>query len=235
MWQTFTSVLDASWRELGAQLARGLPNLLAGLVIFVLGVTAGIVVGAIARRALVAARLDQGAARLGVAETLSRVGITSAARLIAQALKWGIIAVAFLPALYTLDPRVASDLVGRALLYLPHLAVAIALLWIGTVLSGFLARGVLITAVNHGITSPRLLAGATRTGVMLLVVAVALEQTGIGRATVLTAFAILFGGVTLAAALAIGLGSREMVRDWLAKQQARGRSSAGGHEPFQHW
>jgi hypothetical protein len=234
MWQTFTSVLDASWRELGAQLARGLPNLLAGLVIFLVGVAGGVAAGAIARRALVAARLDRGAARLGIAEPLARVGIASPARLIAQALKWGIIAVAFLPALYTLDPRVASDLVGRSLLYLPHLAIAIALLWIGSLLSGFLARGVLIAAVNHEIGSPRLLAAATRIGVMLLTVAVALEQSGIGRATVLTAFAILFGGITLAAALAVGLGSREIVRDWLARH-ARSESSSREQEPFQHW
>ena len=233
MWQTFGSLMHESWQHLAAQLGHVLPNLVAGLVIFTIGVAAGILVGAIARRALVAVGVDRGAARLGVAEPLARLGITSPARFIAHALKWATIAAAFIPALYTLDPRVASDLVGRSLLYLPHLAVALALLWVGTVLSRFAARGVLIAAVNHELTSPRWLAGATRVGVMLVTVAVALEHLGIGRATVLTAFAILFGGATLAAALAVGLGSRDMVHDWLAKRAQAGPAS--GQEPFSHW
>ena len=69
---------------------------------------------------------------------------------------------------------------------------------------------------------------------MLITVAVVLEHLGIGQATVLTAFAILFGGVTLAAALAIGLGSRDMVHDWLAKRAQTG-PPASDQEPFSHW
>jgi hypothetical protein len=234
MWQTFASVMQESWKQLAAQLGHVLPNLVAALVIFMIGVAAGVTVAAIARRALVAARVDRGAARLGLAEPLARLGVTSPARLIAHALKWAIIAAAFIPALYTLDPRAASDLVGRSLLYLPHLAVAMALLWVGTVLSRFLARGVLIAAVNHGLSSPRWLANATRVGVMLITVAVALEHLGIGRATVVTAFAILFGGITLAAALAIGLGSRDIVHDWLANR-VQAEPDASDQEPFRHW
>jgi hypothetical protein len=85
-------------------------------------------------------------------------------------------------------------------------------------LSRFLSRGVLIAAVNARMRAARLLAGATRSAVMLVAVAVAFEHIGIGRATVLTAFAILFGGVTLAAALAVGLGSQDIVRRWLDEQ-----------------
>ena len=234
MWNALVSVIGKSWNEVGRQLAQVLPNLLAAFLLFAFGVLAGVVVGRVARWTLVAARVDRAAARLGVAEPLAQLGIMSVARLLAAALQWTVIAAAFIPALYTLDPRVASDLASRALLYLPHLAVAFVLLWIGTVLSRFLSRGVLIAAVNHEMASPRLLAAATRAAVLLVTVAIVLEHVGIGRTVVLTAFAVLFGGVVLAAALAVGLGSKDIVHGWLdARVKEEGQDKQ--EEPFHHW
>ena len=70
---------------------------------------------------------------------------------------------------------------------------------------------------------------------MLVAVAVAFEHLGIGRGTVLTAFAILFGGVTLAAALAVGLGSQDVVRRWWASKDADAASPARTRGPIDHW
>jgi hypothetical protein len=84
------------------------------------------------------------------------------------------------------------------------------------------------------VRAARLLAGATRSAVMLVAIAVAFEHLGIGRATVVTAFAILFGGVTLAAALAVGLGSQDIVRRWLDGQFAA-RPPSKPDDPIQHW
>jgi len=59
--------------------------------------------------------------------------------------------------------------------------------------------------------------GATRVAIVLVTAAVAIEQRGIGRVTVQIAFTIVFGGIMLAAALAVGLGSQDVVRQWLAQ------------------
>lgn len=69
---------------------------------------------------------------------------------------------------------------------------------------------------------------------MLVTVAVAFEHLGIGRATVLTAFAILFGGVTFAAALAVGLGCQDRVRRWVEAQFVETRPSKED-DPIRHW
>jgi hypothetical protein len=234
MWNALVSIIGKSWNEVGRQVAQVLPNLLAAFLLFAFGVLAGVVVGRVARWTLVAARVDRAATRLGVAEPLAQLGIMSVARLVATTLKWTVISAAFIPALYTLDPRVASDLASRALLYLPHLVVAVVLLWIGTVLSRFLSRGVLIAAVNNQMVSPRLLAAATRTAILLVTIAIVLDHVGIGRTVVLTAFAVLFGGVVLAAALAVGLGSKDIVHAWL-HARLKGGDQQRQEEPFQHW
>lgn len=235
MWQKLALVMRESWEQLAVQAAQVLPNIVASLLMIAVGVGVAVLVSALARRTLAAARVDRAAARVGLAEPLARAGVPSVARLVARLLKWVLVVGAFIPALYMLDARMASDLVGRTLLYVPHLVVAAVLLWIGFLVSRFAARAVLIAAVNGGMASPRLLAHATRAGVMLVTVAIVLEHVGIGRATVLTAFAILFGGVTLAAALAVGLGSRDLVRDWLAAHVAREAPPGVREEPFRHW
>jgi hypothetical protein len=233
MWQTLEAVLNASWQQLATQLSARLPNLVAAAVIFVVGGLVGVVAGRLTGWVLRRAKIDRGAARLGIMGPLARAGVSSLATLVGRVVQWTIIAVALIPALYSLDARVASDLVGRSLLYLPHVAVAIILLWVGFVLSRFLSRGVLIAAVNARMRAAKLLAGATRSAVMLVAIAVAFEHIGIGRATMLTAFAILFGGVTLAAALAVGLGSQDIVRRWL-DEQINARARATEDDPISH-
>ena len=93
--------------------------------------------------------------------------------------------------------------------------------------------GVLIAAVNSELPSARLLSCLTKGGVMLMAAAIALEQVGIGRMTVLIAFTILFGGVTLAAAIAVGLGAQDTVRQWMASRAAP--RAAGEPETIRHW
>jgi hypothetical protein len=47
--------------------------------------------------------------------------------------------------------------------------------------------------------------------VLIVAAAMALDHIGIGRTVMLLAFGILFGGVVLALALAVGLGARDVV------------------------
>lgn len=234
MWQTIQTILQRSWQQLSDQALQVLPNLLAALVILVLGALLGRGVGRIAQRLLRAAELDRRAARLGIAASLESIGILSTVRFLGHALEWLIILLALMLALYSLSPALASDLILRFLLYLPHLIVAFAILGLGMLLSRFLARSVLIAAVNAQMRSARLLAGLTRVAVVLAAVAVAFEHLGIGRATVLAAFSILFGGAVLAAAIALGLGSQDLVRRWLA-ERFDGKPEEEKHETLHHW
>ena len=234
MWQTLKTVLGDAWQQFSTQAVHSLPNVLASLLILAVGVLLAVAAGRVASWTLTAAQVDRGAARLGIAPSLERLGITSAAHFLARLLTWCIMLLAFIPALFSLDARLASDLLSRFLLYLPHLFVAVALLLIGAVLSRFFARSVLLAAVNNQVRAARFLSGATRVGIMLVAVAVSLEQLGIGRVTVLIAFAILFGGIMLATALAVGLGSQDIVRRWLAEYLERNESRKDD-TGIRHW
>ncbi len=234
MFETIKAILERSWQLLTAEAIEILPNTLAGLVILALGVLFGLLFRRIAQRLLGATQLDRRAQRLGLAGTLESIGILSAVQFLAHALEWLMILLAFMLAFYSFSPRLASDVAMRFLLYVPHLAVALVILGAGTLLSRFLARSVLIAAVNAELRSARLLSGLTRAGVLLTAVAMAFEHLGIGKTTVLVAFAILLGGAMLTVAIALGLGSQDLVRRWLAERFGP-RPAQDREEVLHHW
>jgi len=234
MSQTISDVVRQAWTEFQQQVVTVVPHLMASLVVLLLGILLGMLVRRMARWALSSSRLDQHAARLGLNTPLEAVGIGSAVHAAAIALQVVIMLFASTLALYSLDARLASDLTERFLLYLPHLIVACAMLGGGLVLARFLGRSVLIAAVNAGIPSARLLAGLTRVAVALVGAAIALEQVGIGRVTMLIAFSILFGGATLTAAIAVGVSLQDVVRGWVVRQFEPPATPAP-EETLRHW
>jgi hypothetical protein len=129
---------------------------------------------------------------------------------------WVVLIAFVLLALAALDVRVAMDLVSRAFAWLPHLLVGLLLLIGGGLVAGFVRRSVLIGVVNAGLASARLVAAGAHAAVLVLFGAIALEQVGLGTSVVLVAFAILFGGIVLALALAFGLAGRELAREALS-------------------
>jgi len=225
------TVMAQAWQQFGGQAASIAPRVLASLLVFVVGVLLGTVVGWIASRVLASSHLDRYAARLGLSSPLRSLGITSVVRAVAAALQCAIVLFASMLALYSLDERLASDLTERLILYVPHLVVALVILAAGAAVAGFVSRSVLIAAVNSEIQAAPLLSTFTRAAVMLVAGAIAFEHLGIGRATVLTAFAILFGGVTLAASIAIGLALKDFVREWVEHRLRHPESTA---DPINH-
>ena len=95
--------------------------------------------------------------------------------------------------------------------YLTHVIGAVLLLIVGNVIARFLARTVLIGAVNSQLQYARFLALGIKWLVLVLTAAMALDHLGIGGAIVELAFGILFGGIVLTLSLAVGLGSRDLV------------------------
>jgi hypothetical protein len=103
---------------------------------------------------------------------------------------------------------------------------AIVIIILGIVLGGFV--GGLIMASAGGLHGGPWLARIGRGGVIVLAVFMALQELGIATDIVTTAFAILFGAVALALALAFGLGNRdlagEIVREWYERYRAEQRA-----------
>jgi hypothetical protein len=95
--------------------------------------------------------------------------------------------------------------------YLTHFVGAVLLLIAGTLIARYLARSVLIGAVNAQLHYARFLSLGVKWLVLVLTAAMVLDHLQVGGNIVELAFGIMFGGIVLTLSLAIGLGSRDLV------------------------
>ncbi len=145
---------------------------------------------------------------------------------------WTVILLGLLVGVAAFDATLTSQLVVSLFGYLPNVIAAVLLLLAGNVCARFLARSVLIGAVNMKLQYARLLSVGVKWLVLVLTVAMVLDHLAIGGRIVDLAFGILFGGIVFALALAVGLGSRDLVSRSLERETARIPEEV--EDPFQH-
>jgi len=104
---------------------------------------------------------------------------------------------------------------------------------VGSIVASFLARSVLIGAVNLNLQYGRLLSLGVKWLVTVLAVAMALEHLKIAPGIVDLAFGILFGGIVLTLVLAVGLNSKELVTKSF-ERDGKEAPSENIEEPFRH-
>ena len=127
-------------------------------------------------------------------------------------------------ALNSLKIQAIDALVSQFFLFLPNVIAGIIIFFAGYLLSILLERTVLIAAVNYEIQFAKIISKGVQILVLLFFLAIALEQVGIGDSIVTASFTIIFGGIVLTLALALGLGGRELGKEWLEKHFGKDKS-----------
>jgi hypothetical protein len=210
-----TALLDPL-ATLGDQILALLPNLLAMVIILSVGWAAAWVIGLLVQRLLRVIGLDRVSDRVGMSTAMARGGVKSdLSDVIGRAMFWIVLVFAAVAALSALDLQPIRDFAHSFLAYIPHLLMAMLILIAGYLLSNFVSQAVLIAAVNAGLPPARVVAAASRWGVQLVAIAMALEQLGIASNIVAVGFGITLGGVVFAAAIAFGLGAKDLAKDFL--------------------
>jgi flagellar biosynthesis protein FliQ len=221
-------------RQLGEQAVATLSSLVGILVLVLLGLLVGWLAKQVVYGVLRVLRFDRLCDRLGVGMVVERTGLARSSSYLAGEIVQGLIVLAALLAgLNALGTPLTTNLVERTFAYLPHILAALLVLILGVLVTRFLGRSVLIAAVNANLPSARLLAGLTRFFVMVVTVVAALDELGISRTTIIVTFAITFGGLVTAVAIAVGLGARDLARDLLLSQ-FRPKPSAEAKDTMHH-
>jgi hypothetical protein len=210
----------------GTRIVQFLPNLVAAFFILAVGWALAWGLGRGVERTLRLLSVDRLADRIGLNAALTRGGLKpDPCHLAGRMVYWGLLALTTIAALGALDLAPINQLAIQFLGYIPHLMTAVVILTGGIFLSNFVARATLIAAVNAGFRPATTAAGLARWGVLLVALAMALEQLGIAQHIVVVGFGIAFGGVVLSLALAFGLGSTHLAREYLERQFGKD----GGH------
>jgi len=228
MGQQIQYALSESAHRILFKLASFLPGLLAMLLAVVLLTLIGAGLAALVRRILTAVRFDERIARseftTGITNIQDWSPAHSPAVLLTRVVFWGCVVLGFIIGISAFDASYSnSSSISIFLLpYLTHSVGAIILLLIGNLIARFLARSVLIGAVNARLHYARFLSLGVKWLVLVLTAAMVLDHLQIGGTVVDLAFGILFGGIVLTLALAIGLGSRDLVSRSIERKSETG-------------
>ena len=200
-----------------------LPRILAAILVLIVGWIVAKLLKAAVGRGLRLIRFPTLTAKAGIDGFLSTGGVTrSATDLIGVLVYWLIMLIVLVTAVNALGLPVASSLLNEILLYIPNIIAAVIVVAVGLYAANFVSAMVQTAAANAGIEEAGLVAGLSRYALIVFTFAIALGQLRIGQELVTNGFLILFGAGALAAALAVGLGSREFVGRLIEERFGKG-------------
>ena len=231
MWEQVNEALSRSVGRVLTSLAGFLPGIVALLLSVLVATLAGWLLAAASGRLLGWLRFDQRLQKPGFEALAEWSPARSPTRLVGRLIFWTMLFLGLLVGLAALDATQTVSVTGRLFIYVPNVIAATALVVAGSIVARLLSRSVLISAVNMQLRSAKLMSLGVKWLVLVLTSAMALNQLSIGGTVLTMAFGILFGGIVLAMALAVGLGSKDIVsRTW--ERQAGRRQEP--RDPIQH-
>lgn len=203
-------------QEAGTNFVRSAAAMVPRAAITLSIVLAGWLIATVLRRLTLVATRRLGLVRLcerqGVTEMLRKANLPGPDKIAAGTVFWVVWVGFLLSGIDVLGFAALQGLAGAFALFVPRLLTALVILAVGVALANVAWRATLLTAVNAGVPSPRVLSGAARGLLLILTAAMALDQLAVARTIVLTAFAIAFGAVMLGLAIAFGVAGGGVAR-----------------------
>jgi hypothetical protein len=211
MWSQVDQALQESLHRAVFKVATLLPGVLALIVALVVSIFIGWALAAILRRILLALHFDTRVEKSGLANISDWSSSRTPTFLATRLLFWAIVIAGLFVGIAAFDASLSSGLSANVVAYISRIVAAVVLLIVGMIVARFLSRSVLITGVNMNLQYARLLSLGAKWLVLVFTAAMVLDHLGIARSIVDIGFGTLFGGIVLALALAVGLGSRDLV------------------------
>jgi small-conductance mechanosensitive channel len=195
-----------------------IPQLIGAIVILIIGYIVAKVLQAVVGRVLQAIGFDGWMEKGGIKQFFDRAETNQTPHSILGALVfWFVFIIALTMAADALGIPQVSVVLGQLIAYIPNIIAAILILILAALLANF------VSGIVRGATGSGLFASVARYAIIVYAAFAALTQLGIAVQLTANTFLILLGGVALAAALAFGIGGRDVANDII--QKAYGRSS----------
>jgi hypothetical protein len=219
MWQ---EAMVEAFREMMMRGVLFLPRLMAMVTFLLLGLAMGWLMKHVLIRIFSAVRFEALCERMGLPSALAKAGVKQPiSHLIGRLSFWIVFLFFAFMGVDALDLSATANLMSAILGFLPDVVAAILVALVGILLANFTGEAVLIAAVNAQIQGARVIANMVRWGVVIFTVAMVLTQLGIAKEIVVAAFSIIFGGIVLAMAIALGLGGRTIAKEALERRLRR--------------
>jgi flagellar biosynthesis protein FliQ len=144
-------------------------------------------------------------------------------QIIALIVYWLVILGALVVGFNTLGLVYVTDLLGRVILFVPKVLVALLVLAFGAYFARFIGNAITAYCKNVHMQDAELLGRLAQYAIITFVVLIALDQVNIGGDIVRQSFLIILAGAVFALALAFGLGGKEWAAELLERWWPRRR------------
>jgi hypothetical protein len=213
MLQQIESALHASLARVLTMLATFLPAVFALVFALAVGILLGLLLSRTFRRVLTALRLDERVHAGSPTALLDWSSLRSPTLIVSQIVFWACVIAAAMIGIsaFAAAYNDTGRMIAIAFPYVARCVGAAIIFLIGNLAARFLARTVLIGAVNLNLHYARLLSQGVKWMVLVITIAMTLDHLSIGGIIVELAFGILFGGIVLTLVLSISKATPELI------------------------
>jgi small-conductance mechanosensitive channel len=198
-----------------------IPQLIGALIILIIGYVIAKALQAIVGRVLEGIGFDRWMERGGIKQFFDRADTEHTPHsILGRLVFWFVFIIAITMAADALGIPQVSAVLAQLIAYIPSIIAAILILILAALLANFLS------SIVRGATGSDILASVARYAIIVYAVFAAVTQLGIAVELTAPTFLIVLGAVALAAAIAFGLGSREVAQDIIEKAYNRGQEEA---------
>ena len=212
------NMLLESIRESLRQIGAFLPRLLLAIVILIIGWLVAKAVRFAIVKALRAINFNVVTEKAGIDHFLKEGGTDiDTIRVLGSLSYWLVILAALMIASNSLDLAYVTDLIGRIVLFVPKVMVAVVILVFGVYFARFVGAALTTYLRNIGVGEAGLVGRLALYAIVVFVIMIALDQMGLGD-IIRQAFLIIVASIALGLALAFGLGGQkraaELIERW---------------------
>jgi small-conductance mechanosensitive channel len=200
-----------------------IPQLIGAIVILIVGYIIAKVLQAVLGRVLQAVGFDGWMERGGIKQFFDRAETNQTPHsILGKLVFWFVFIIAITMAADALGIPQVSAVLAQLIAYIPNIIAAILILILAALLANFLA------GIVRGATGSGLLGSVAQYAIIVYAIFAAITQLGIAVELTAPTFLIVLGAVALAAAIAFGIGGREVARDVIERAYNRGQEETTG-------
>lgn len=206
---TIGEAVTASLLRALSSFGNYIPQLIAGILILIIGVIVATILRELVLRALNFIKIEGWFARVSGGKEPKE---SAWAKILAEMVRWTVVILFLIPAAEAWAlPRV-TEVLNSLLIYIPNVLVAVVVGFVGFAIANIVFDVVKNTAVSLGSESSNLLGHVARYAIIFFTVLVVLNQLGIAADLIRILFTGIVIMIALAGGIAFGLGGQDMAK-----------------------
>lgn len=207
-------IFQITLTEFWLKMFNFLPNLIGGILVFILGIFLSRLLGRLAAKAIRKVYVDKAVEATGAKGALEKIGFKSEiSSVFGLLITWSLYAVFLVAAADILGLTQITLFLSDIVLYIPNVIIAVVMLILGMVISSFVQMLVKETTLAASLASADLLSQVARWAIVIFTIMAALIQLGVATELIQILFAGLVFMLALAGGIAFGLGGKDKAKE----------------------